>query len=152
MVLSGGLTHPITQYHTALHTSPAFTRPHLTCPAAGESPNDRNDRAIRRAAEWYHQRLSSRLPVIFLTNDRASRELAQAQGLHASGTAAYARTRVDAPDLLDIAARYEETEGDPMEQVGAGGAGGAGGVAGGVAGGGGWCWLVVLVAALAVPG
>ncbi len=154
-------THP--NMHPGLHPAP----PH-TPPPAGESPNDRNDRAIRRAAEWYTQRLSSRLPVIFLTNDRASRALAQAQGLTASGTAAYARTRVDAPDLLDIAARYEEAEGEPMEQVGSwwgwlcwlcwgrwwllvvaagggwcrvvpeGGAGGRG--CAGVAGAGGGCW------------
>jgi hypothetical protein len=109
-------------------------------PRAGESPNDRNDRAIRRVAEWYAARLAGRLPVLFLSNDRASRELAAQQGLSASGTAAYARTRLDAPELLDIAARYEEGA-EPMEQVGgpwrlAVGAAAAGGCSASGAGGG----------------
>jgi hypothetical protein len=67
-------------------------------------------------AEWYATRLAGKLPVLLLSNDRASRELAVQQGLSAAGSASYARTRVDAPELLDIAANYEE--GEPMEQVG----------------------------------
>ena len=45
----------------------------------GESANDRNDRAIRVASQWYsdHLKQLSDLNVILLTNDRANKKLAQ---------------------------------------------------------------------------
>ena len=45
-----------------------------------ESPNDRNDRAIRKAAWWYSVHLEPcALPVIMLSNDRENREKATAE-------------------------------------------------------------------------
>ena len=49
---------------------------------AGESPNDRNDRAIRVATAWYKQRLPQ-MQILLLTNDVANRQKAQQQGLTA---------------------------------------------------------------------
>ena len=49
----------------------------------GESPNDRNDRAIRVAAAWYDARLPPAMPIVFLTNDADNRRKAQEAGLRA---------------------------------------------------------------------
>ena len=49
---------------------------------AGETPNDRNDRAIRVATAWYKQRLPQ-MQILLLTNDVANRQTAQQQGLTA---------------------------------------------------------------------
>lgn len=49
----------------------------------GESPNDRNDRAIRVAAAWYDARLPPSMPILFLTNDAENRRKAQEAGLRA---------------------------------------------------------------------
>ncbi|CAM9455950.1 unnamed protein product [Phaeothamnion confervicola] len=43
-----------------------------------ESPNDRNDRAIRRVAAWYASQLGDAGKVILLTDDRENRRLAAA--------------------------------------------------------------------------
>ena len=51
----------------------------------GESPNDRNDRAIRAAAAWYTRRLQQRMRVILLTNDADNRRKAAAEGIDARG-------------------------------------------------------------------
>lgn len=49
---------------------------------AAESPNDRNDRAIRVATAWYAQRLPQ-MEVFLLTNDADNRRKALEQGLKA---------------------------------------------------------------------
>jgi hypothetical protein len=55
----------------------------------GESINDRNDRAIRVAAKWYHDHLQDAFPaaedakVILLTNDAGNLQQAKALGLTA---------------------------------------------------------------------
>lgn len=55
-----------------------------------ESPNDRNDRAIRVAASWYDEHLKEceggnnedlRIRVVLLTNDRANKEKAKNEGI-----------------------------------------------------------------------
>lgn len=47
-----------------------------------ESPNDRNDRAIRVAAAWYASHVAHLgIPVVLLTNDRGNRDLAVAEGI-----------------------------------------------------------------------
>lgn len=50
----------------------------------GESPNDRNDRAIRVAAAWYARKLPS-MPVLLITNDADNLRRAKAEGLNAMG-------------------------------------------------------------------
>lgn len=47
---------------------------------AGESPNDRNDRAIRVAAKWYADRFPS-VKVLLLSNDVDNRRKATDLGL-----------------------------------------------------------------------
>ena len=52
----------------------------------GESANDRNDRAIRVAAQWYGGHLGKApegagLKVVLLTNDRGNKEKAEESGL-----------------------------------------------------------------------
>ena len=55
----------------------------------GESPNDRNDRAIRVAAAWYTQRLPG-VEVLLLTNDADNRRKALAEGVKAMSVQARA--------------------------------------------------------------
>jgi len=58
----------------------------------GESANDRNDRAIRKACSWYESHLegsqnmrgqSKKVKVVLLTQDMKNRELAIEEGLSA---------------------------------------------------------------------
>ncbi|KAG2423316.1 hypothetical protein HXX76_015463 [Chlamydomonas incerta] len=78
---------------------------HVTA-AEGESPNDRNDRALRVATKWYCDRIpQDKCPVLLLTNDVANRAAAQAEGLSALGVMAYCRAhRQDAKELQDLVA------------------------------------------------
>ena len=53
---------------------------------AGESANDRNDRAIRVACKWYHNHLSAYPPtkglgVVMLSDDKKNRELGVDEGV-----------------------------------------------------------------------
>ncbi|MEW5311018.1 MAG: hypothetical protein WDW38_002766 [Sanguina aurantia] len=71
----------------------------------GESPNDRNDRAIRRATAWYSERLKGKVEVLLLTNDVENREKAKAEGLKAQSVREYARGRAsDVPELAEVVA------------------------------------------------
>merc|ERR1712071_190007 len=53
----------------------------------GESANDRNDRAIRVACQWYQKHLDSSqnksVKIVLLTEDAKNREIAISEGLHA---------------------------------------------------------------------
>ena len=53
---------------------------------AGETPNDRNDRAIRKATEWYMNHAvdsrGTKPTVVLLTNDRDNQRKARTAGLH----------------------------------------------------------------------
>lgn len=75
----------------------------------GESINDRNDRAVRTAAEWYGQHLartgSKKVPaVVMLSDDADNLRKARKQGLHASGLADYVETLDGGDKLLDLIA------------------------------------------------
>jgi exosome complex exonuclease DIS3/RRP44 len=70
----------------------------------GESPNDRNDRAIRTATAFY-ARVCPTVKVLLLTQDAANRTIALQQGLSALSVADYARSRAAAaPELADLVA------------------------------------------------
>uniref|UniRef100_A0A383VI63 Uncharacterized protein n=1 Tax=Tetradesmus obliquus TaxID=3088 RepID=A0A383VI63_TETOB len=99
----------------------------------GESPNDRNDRAIRVAAKWYADRLPQ-MPIILLTNDAGNRAAAAAMGLTAMSLGQYVRNRVDAPELQDLVARQEFMDEDEAALAAEGVTTAAAGSRGGAAG------------------
>ncbi|KAF8058848.1 RRP44A [Scenedesmus sp. PABB004] len=102
----------------------------------GESPNDRNDRAIRVAAKWYAERLPG-MRIILLTNDAGNLAAAAAAGLVGMSLPAYARSRAaEAPELQDLVARQEFMDDDEAALAAEGGAApaGADGARGGPAG------------------
>ncbi|KAL6771469.1 hypothetical protein ACKKBG_A26505 [Auxenochlorella protothecoides x Auxenochlorella symbiontica] len=86
----------------------------------GESPNDRNDRAIRRAAEWYSQRLPGK-PILLLTDDAGNRTKAIEAGVEAMSCAAYARLREDVPELSDLVSAGLATQAEQREVGGGAG-------------------------------
>ncbi|GLC34112.1 hypothetical protein PLESTB_000838700 [Pleodorina starrii] len=92
----------------------------------GESPNDRNDRALRVATRWYGERIpQDKIPVILLTNDVANRAAAVADGLRAMGVMTYCRTlRQDAKELQDLVAAAAEDEAEDAKAAAAAAAGG----------------------------
>ncbi|CAK7245919.1 MAG: exosome catalytic subunit dis3 [Sporothrix thermara] len=76
----------------------------------GETINDRNDRAVRRAVKWYTGHLASAAThvakptpaVVMLSNDRENLRLARNEGLAASSLAEYVRGLENADVLLDM--------------------------------------------------
>lgn len=77
----------------------------------GESPNDRNDRAIRVVASWYRAHLPEGSPsVLLLSNDVDCRRKATELGIEACSVQEYAKRRIDAPELLDLVALGEAAE------------------------------------------
>lgn len=75
---------------------------------AGESPNDRNDRAIREATKWYDQHLAAsttkkqnRVRAVLLTDDADNRKKALAAGLLACSVGDYVKSLTDHPELQD---------------------------------------------------
>ncbi|GJP42959.1 hypothetical protein CLOM_g2479 [Closterium sp. NIES-68] len=79
----------------------------------GESPNDRNDRAIRVAAQWYQQHLGGKVPVVLITDDRANLAKAVAGGMKAMRVREYVASlgSVELMDLVVSAGDGEEGEG-----------------------------------------
>lgn len=81
--------------------------------AAGESPNDRNDRAIRVASSWYQKHVGGSR-VLLITNDAENRRRAQTEGLLAETVQTYVQS-LGKPELLDILALSINEEGDGLE-------------------------------------
>ncbi|KAF6154330.1 hypothetical protein GIB67_026786 [Kingdonia uniflora] len=67
----------------------------------GESPNDRNDRAIRVAAKWYQTHLGGNTRVLLVTNDKENKRKATEEGITAETVEAYVKSLAQ-PDLLDL--------------------------------------------------
>lgn len=84
---------------------------------AGESPNDRNDRAIRVAASFYETHLSqSGVEVVLVTSDAACRVIAKEQSLRAMGIHEYVTKCLGgAPELLDMLALQEASDGEDAD-------------------------------------
>jgi len=73
-------------------------------PMQNESPNDRNDRAIRVATEWYSRKLPD-MKIVMLSDDRENRLKAKEMGIDVMSSMAYAKMREsDVPNLLDLVA------------------------------------------------
>ncbi|KAL3525159.1 hypothetical protein ACH5RR_013531 [Cinchona calisaya] len=68
---------------------------------AGETPNDRNDRAIRVATQWYQNHLGNAVRVLLLTNDRENKRKALEEGILADTVESYVKS-LGQPELLDL--------------------------------------------------
>ncbi|KAM2099449.1 hypothetical protein FF1_026754 [Malus domestica] len=68
---------------------------------SGESKNDRNDRAIRVAAQWYQSHLAGSAKVLLITNDKENKRKAIEEGISAETVESYVRS-LSRPDLLDL--------------------------------------------------
>ena len=79
--------------------------------SAGESPNDRNDRAIRAAAKWYDAQLGGAARVLLLTNDAENLRRAEADGLKASTIHAYVASLPDGAELAELLAAAPGADG-----------------------------------------
>ncbi|XP_010548201.1 PREDICTED: exosome complex exonuclease RRP44 homolog A [Tarenaya hassleriana] len=66
-----------------------------------ESANDRNDRAIRVATQWYQKHLGSTSKVLLITNDRENKRKAAEEGISAETIEAYVKS-LGQPGLLDL--------------------------------------------------
>ncbi|KAF0421110.1 exosome complex exonuclease RRP44-like protein [Gigaspora margarita] len=83
-----------------------------------ESPNDRNDRAIRSAVKWYSTHLKkitnkeNHIEVVLLTDDVGNRTKAQEEGLSAFSVREYVEGMTDTPELVDILGNSSNVEGD----------------------------------------
>ncbi|KAL5557363.1 hypothetical protein UlMin_039599 [Ulmus minor] len=67
----------------------------------GESKNDRNDRAIRVAAQWYQTHLGRAAQILLITNDRENKRKATEEGISAETIESYVKS-LGRPDLLDL--------------------------------------------------
>jgi exosome complex exonuclease DIS3/RRP44 len=77
-----------------------------------ESPNDRNDRAIRKSVEWYQKHQQKQF--ILITNDRDNRQKATKQGLNAQSVRQYIEKKN--PELIDLIVHHDEEELDEKNQ------------------------------------
>ncbi|VFQ59900.1 unnamed protein product [Cuscuta campestris] len=82
----------------------------------GESPNDRNDRAIRVASQWYQNHLGATLQVLLITNDRENKRKASEEGIAAETVESYVRSlgRLELLDLI-VQPREEDINMDDVE-------------------------------------
>ncbi|GMP26910.1 hypothetical protein CsSME_00003152 [Camellia sinensis var. sinensis] len=81
----------------------------------GESPNDRNDRAIRVAAQWYKNHLGDATRVLLITNDRENKRKATEEGISAETVESFVKS-LGQPGLLDLLVQ-PHSEDVGMEEV-----------------------------------
>lgn len=90
----------------------------------GETPNDRNDRAIRVASKWYDSHLnqnqsklnkSTKIRTILLTNDEANRTKGQKEGIVTASVLQYVKGLTEFPYLIDKIS-YRNTDNDAIEK------------------------------------
>jgi exosome complex exonuclease DIS3/RRP44 len=72
-----------------------------------ESPNDRNDRAIRVAAQWYQNHIKGK-QIILLTEDVANRDKAVGMGLQAMSMEQYSESKVKVEAVRDLVVSWCE--------------------------------------------
>ncbi|GAU42819.1 hypothetical protein TSUD_185770 [Trifolium subterraneum] len=81
---------------------------------SGETPNDRNDRAIRVATQWYQKHLGGAVKVLLVTNDKENKRKACEEGICAETVESYVKS-LDRPDLLDLLVRPSSEDVDMVE-------------------------------------
>ena len=84
----------------------------------GESINDRNDRAVRRAARWYREHLPRKQcpEIVILTDDRENIKRAKSEKLTALTLTDYVSGLDDADRLLDMISEAQHTSADRGSQ------------------------------------
>ena len=89
----------------------------------GESPNDRNDRAIRVAVKWFMNTYGHQADFVFLSNDRLCREEALKLNIPSISIHQYTnKFSKEYPEMLEMLAHTEGL----MDQEEEGSGGGAG--------------------------
>lgn len=83
---------------------------------SGESPNDRNDRAIRVAAQWYKNHLGGPTRVLMITNDRENKRKAAEEGISADTIESYVKS-LSQPALLDLLVQPHSSEDMEIEDL-----------------------------------
>ncbi|KAI7738384.1 hypothetical protein M8C21_008447, partial [Ambrosia artemisiifolia] len=83
---------------------------------AGESPNDRNDRAIRVAAQWYQNHLGGATKILMVTNDRENKRKAIEEGISADTVESYVKS-LGQPALLDLLVQPNSSEDMEIEDL-----------------------------------
>lgn len=96
-----------------------------------ESPNDRNDRGIRKATSWYNLHISlSRPPirgqakptlpdVVLLTDDAANRQKAEKEGIRCMSVRRYVEGAKESSKLLDLLSAVGSDDIEPTKAVAA---------------------------------
>ena len=89
---------------------------------AGESPNDYNDRAIRKVVSWYQDHLKeskslSSVKVVLLSEDQENVSKAVSSGLLASSVHDYAGSIDGHPHLIDRVARFGQVAMDTTDST-----------------------------------
>ncbi|KIJ59605.1 hypothetical protein HYDPIDRAFT_118378 [Hydnomerulius pinastri MD-312] len=96
-----------------------------------ETPNDRNDRGIRKGAEWYNAHLTLAHPpirgqkplpppqVILLTDDAANRQKAEAENIPTVSIRRYVEGMKEAEKVLDLLSATGSDELEPTKSVAA---------------------------------
>ncbi|KAI9354526.1 hypothetical protein DFJ73DRAFT_624014 [Zopfochytrium polystomum] len=77
-----------------------------------ETPNDRNDRAIRTACKWYSDHAIPGIQIVLMTDDADNRRKAALLGLTAVSVREYVEAMTQYPELVDMIAAPEEDDGD----------------------------------------
>ena len=96
----------------------------------GETINDRNDRAVRKAVSWYQTHIQQALQfskqlkkapaIVMLSDDRENLRIAKAEGLHACSLSDYVSELDDSDRLLDMinsSRQAQEARSSGAEQI-----------------------------------
>lgn len=83
-------------FHNEFHHDTYVTR------NKDESINDRNDRAIRRCAQWYGEHLDGNVGVVFVCNDRENALRARKEGIQTASISQYVDNLPGGEDLKDL--------------------------------------------------
>ncbi|ORY48228.1 RNB-domain-containing protein [Rhizoclosmatium globosum] len=75
-----------------------------------ESPNDRNDRAIRTACGWYAKHVPAGVSAVLMTDDADNKRKAGAEGLFAYSVRDYVESMTSFPELVDMIAAVDDND------------------------------------------